>query len=184
MVDTTPARLASAGGPTAAVALTGGAGGTRRPGLVGRASAATVVLLVAVVGVAACGRPGAEPAHRRRRGTAATLPASAQATPSRLHGRGTAAPCAGEGPTIGGCPVFPADNPWNTDISGYPVHPNSAGLPGRIAEVGGDFVHPDFGSNPVLRHPLRGRAGVAAARADRLHGVRATRATRARSRSR
>jgi hypothetical protein len=29
------------------------------------------------------------------------------------------------GPTIGGCTVFPADNPWNTDISGYPVHPNS-----------------------------------------------------------
>ena len=22
--------------------------------------------------------------------------------------------------------IFPADNPWNTDISGYAVHPNSA----------------------------------------------------------
>jgi hypothetical protein len=44
--------------------------------------------------------------------------------------------------------VFPADNWWNTDISGYPVHPNSANYLRRIAEVGGDFVHPDFGSNP------------------------------------
>src|SRR5947209_6685127 len=26
-------------------------------------------------------------------------------------------------PTIGQCPIFPADNAWNTDISSYPVHP-------------------------------------------------------------
>ena len=31
------------------------------------------------------------------------------------------------GPTLGGCSMFPPDNPWNTDISNYPVHPNSAG---------------------------------------------------------
>jgi hypothetical protein len=29
-------------------------------------------------------------------------------------------------PTIGGCPVFPVDNVWNTDISAAPVDPNSA----------------------------------------------------------
>ncbi|HMR01130.1 MAG TPA: S-layer homology domain-containing protein, partial [Candidatus Gracilibacteria bacterium] len=28
-------------------------------------------------------------------------------------------------PTIEGCPVFPSDNPWNTDVSSYPVHENS-----------------------------------------------------------
>src|SRR4051794_5698772 len=27
-------------------------------------------------------------------------------------------------PTIAGCPVFPKDNPWNTDISSFPVHRN------------------------------------------------------------
>jgi hypothetical protein len=27
-------------------------------------------------------------------------------------------------PTIAGCAIFPADNPWNTDVSGYPLDPN------------------------------------------------------------
>ncbi len=27
-------------------------------------------------------------------------------------------------PAIGGCPVFPRDNPWNTDVSGAPVLPD------------------------------------------------------------
>lgn len=52
------------------------------------------------------------------------------------------------GPSIGGCPVFPADNPWNTDISQAPLHPQSAAIIARIASVGGDFLHPDFGENP------------------------------------
>ncbi|HEU5089516.1 MAG TPA: hypothetical protein VFT99_18800, partial [Roseiflexaceae bacterium] len=27
--------------------------------------------------------------------------------------------------TLGGCPVFPPDNPWNRDVSHDPVDPNS-----------------------------------------------------------
>lgn len=50
---------------------------------------------------------------------------------------------AGAGPSIGGCPVFPADNAWNTDISAAPLHPRSAAM---IARLGGR-LHPDFGSN-------------------------------------
>jgi hypothetical protein len=47
-------------------------------------------------------------------------------------------------PTIAGCQIFPADNPWNTDISGYPVHPNSDNF---IASIGPDkHLHPDFGA--------------------------------------
>jgi hypothetical protein len=46
------------------------------------------------------------------------------------------------GPSIGGCPVFPADNAWNRDVSHDPVDPNSdayvRALPGNL--------HPDFGS--------------------------------------
>ena len=38
---------------------------------------------------------------------------------------------------------FPADNPWNTDISAEPVDPNSATL---IAACGLRNLHPDFGS--------------------------------------
>lgn len=40
--------------------------------------------------------------------------------------------------------VFPPDNPWNTDISAYPVHVNSDAY---IASIGFDVgLHPDFGT--------------------------------------
>ena len=48
----------------------------------------------------------------------------------------------GSSTQIGGCPVFPADNAWNRDVSQDPVDPDSgryiAALPGNL--------HPDFGS--------------------------------------
>ena len=40
--------------------------------------------------------------------------------------------------------VFPADNPWNQDISGLPVDPNSANLIASIGLTTG--LHPDFGT--------------------------------------
>jgi hypothetical protein len=51
------------------------------------------------------------------------------------------------GPAIAGCPVFPADNEWNRDVSSDPIDPNSAAY---IAHMNGAtrFLHPDFGSNP------------------------------------
>lgn len=52
------------------------------------------------------------------------------------------------GPSIGGCAIFPRDNAWNTDISEAPVHPRSRQIIDRIQGVGGDDLHPDFGSNP------------------------------------
>jgi hypothetical protein len=45
---------------------------------------------------------------------------------------------------IAGCPVFPADNPWNQRIDRLPVHPRSAAM---VQSIGiDDHVHPDFGS--------------------------------------
>jgi len=45
-----------------------------------------------------------------------------------------------------GCPIFPANNPLNQDISHAPLDPNSASY---IASIGaGGFLHPDFGTNP------------------------------------
>lgn len=44
-------------------------------------------------------------------------------------------------PIVGGCAIFPADNPWNTDISQYPVDPHSDAY---IASIPGN-LHPDFG---------------------------------------
>lgn len=50
----------------------------------------------------------------------------------------------GNGPSVAGCPVFPQDNPWNTDISALPVHANSDNF---VDSVGRDTgMHPDFGT--------------------------------------
>jgi plastocyanin len=40
--------------------------------------------------------------------------------------------------------MFPANNVWNADISGLPVHPNSANYLANMAS--GTGLHPDFGS--------------------------------------
>jgi hypothetical protein len=54
-------------------------------------------------------------------------------------------------PTLGGCVMFPADNPWNRDISNDPIDPNSANY---IASIGAATnLHPDFGSNPTYGIP-------------------------------
>jgi hypothetical protein len=57
-----------------------------------------------------------------------------------LAGGATSAP-AGD-PTIAGCPVFPADNPWNQDVSALPVAADSDQM---VAAIGLDApLHPDF----------------------------------------
>jgi len=53
-------------------------------------------------------------------------------------------------PVVAGCRIFPADNPWNTDVSQYPVDPRSAQY---IAALPGN-LHPDFGSNPHWGFPI------------------------------
>ena len=52
-------------------------------------------------------------------------------------------PGAGGQPTVGSCSVFPADNPFNRDVSSLPVDPRSDDY---IRSIGADgFLHPDFG---------------------------------------
>jgi len=45
------------------------------------------------------------------------------------------------------CPMFPASNIWNTDISKLPVNPHSAAWM-RSMDSASTFLHPDFGPNP------------------------------------
>jgi hypothetical protein len=52
----------------------------------------------------------------------------------------------GGGAMIGGCPIFPADNAWNRDVSGDPVDPDSTAIIANINANGGKMVHPDFGA--------------------------------------
>ncbi|MCI0478063.1 MAG: hypothetical protein L0Y55_17605, partial [Anaerolineales bacterium] len=48
------------------------------------------------------------------------------------------------GPTLAGCPLFPADNIWNARIDALPVHPQSNTYINFIGASKG--LHPDFGS--------------------------------------
>jgi len=59
---------------------------------------------------------------------------------------------------IAGCAVFPADNPWNQDVSQLPVDSNSANY---MAHMNGatTHLHPDFGSNPSYGIPYITVAG-------------------------
>jgi hypothetical protein len=63
-------------------------------------------------------------------------------------------PVAGPAPTLGGCQVFPADNPWNQPVDTRPLHPRSAQYVASISSEGARFLHPDFGSNPGYGIPF------------------------------
>ena len=74
----------------------------------------------------------------RRTAAALTLVVAAGLT------AGAAAPEAAPLPAAPACPVFPAGNVWNQDISALPVASDSGTL---IAKIGLDTgLHPDFGS--------------------------------------
>jgi hypothetical protein len=75
---------------------------------------------------------------------------AASASPDRMAGLATQSIVFNQAPNsppvVGGCQVFPTDNPWNADISQYPVDPNSATYLAHM-NAGSTFLHPDFGSN-------------------------------------
>ena len=53
-------------------------------------------------------------------------------------------PDLGVGASLHGKRIFPADNPWNKDISAEAIDPNSAKI---VASIGSDkSLHPDFGT--------------------------------------
>jgi hypothetical protein len=58
----------------------------------------------------------------------------------------------GGGGSIGSCTVFPPDNPWNLDVSGAAVDPNSDAYMAHM-NAGTKKLHPDFGSDPTYGIP-------------------------------
>lgn len=58
----------------------------------------------------------------------------------------------GAGASLNGALPFPADNAWNTDISGAPVDPNSDALIASIGLTRG--LHPDFGAGLYEGSPI------------------------------
>lgn len=57
-------------------------------------------------------------------------------------------------PRVGGCQVFPADNPWNQPVDHLPVDPRSAQYIASISAGGGSFLHADFGADPTYGIPF------------------------------
>ncbi len=67
-------------------------------------------------------------------GDGGTVVASPLAGPTGQPGSpGSPGTPTGAGPAVGPCPVFPADNPWNADVSKLAVHPSSSTWVGSIS---------------------------------------------------
>jgi hypothetical protein len=71
------------------------------------------------------------------------LPVLVVAACSSTSEPGGRVPADATGASLAGRRPFPADNPWNTLVTGAPVDPNSAAL---IASCGLRNLHPDFGT--------------------------------------
>jgi len=88
------------------------------------------------------------PAHETVVALHSPTPTPAPATPVP-----TSTPAPGGAPSIAGCPFFPADNPWNQDISALPVDANSANYIASIGTSGNGFLHADFGGGGAYGIP-------------------------------
>ena len=72
---------------------------------------------------------------------------AARALPARANAKVTVAAGGTKVPGAPNCPMFPADNIWNTDISKLPVDRHSAAWL-RSMDSASTNLHPDFGPNP------------------------------------
>src|SRR5450631_95486 len=94
--------------------------------------------------VAGCGGgSAAAPALPGPVPSGSSLPSSPTPAPSVSPSPGPS-PSPGSEPMIAGCQVFPSDNPWNQDVSGLPVDPNSATYLASM-NAATTHLHPDFG---------------------------------------
>jgi hypothetical protein len=80
-----------------------------------------------------------------------TIPVQHLTTPSPTK-KPAPPPAATSVTKIGGCEVFPPNNPWNENVSNLPVNPMSSQYIASI-DLTKQFLHPDFGSNPTYGIP-------------------------------
>jgi hypothetical protein len=59
------------------------------------------------------------------------------------------------GGAVDSCPIFPADDPWNQEVTGLPVDENSDKYMAAMGASGSSSktLHPDFGSDPTYGIP-------------------------------
>jgi hypothetical protein len=81
-----------------------------------------------------------------------TIPVKHLSTPTPTKKPAPAPPPATSLTKIGGCQIFPPNNPWNANVSNLRVNPNSAEYIASI-DLTKQFLHPDFGSNPTYGIP-------------------------------
>jgi hypothetical protein len=109
--------------------------------ITGALTVAGAITLTGLIGLAPAATSSAATATPPTRTT--PTPTAAKATPSAATK--TQEPQLGIGADMGGRRPFPADNPWNQDISASPVDANSDRL---IAKIGAaTSLHPDFGKD-------------------------------------
>ncbi len=102
----------------------------------------TIVWMALLPLLAFCAAPAGRPA----------LPQAAAATPTHTYLPLVTRQAPPSGPTIGGCPLLPADNIWNARVDSLPVDPRSAAYIQSIGESTG--LHPDFGSGTWEGAPI------------------------------
>ncbi len=66
----------------------------------------------------------------------------------------------GPGPTLGGCNIFPADNPWNQDVSSLPHHPREAQIMANMSPS--TSLHPDWGNSSTDHYGIPWASGTGA----------------------
>ena len=113
-----------------------------------------LLLITACLVSAACGSSSTRSRLPPLRGASSALgagtPTLSTVAASTATTRATT-PTSLASPSAGQCPIFPADNIWNQNISQLPVDPHSSQY---IASIGASgFLHPDFGSNPAYGIP-------------------------------
>ena len=77
------------------------------------------------------------------------------------------------GPSLGGCPMFPANNPWNQNVDARSrCAPTRRTLIANISSPGKTKLHPDFGGGGAYGIPFMVVPATQPQGADRLHRVR------------
>jgi hypothetical protein len=87
-----------------------------------------------------------------RLGAIAALLVVAASLPAAVPSAGAPITRTAPPPREYGCPILPASNPLNRDISRAPVDPKSGAYIASIGLAG--HLHPDFGSNPAYGIPF------------------------------